>query len=118
MIAQIQFIKGITENTLPIVKLTKSKNGKNGTGTFIFLSPDIFSFESIYNRPIHGMYLIWDNKEIVGKDIQILFKEGKPFLLKVIYIFKNSNEWFHFLNFMNAYSKETGLLFSEKISLS
>lgn len=113
MIAQIQLIKGINENTLPIVKLTKSKNGKNGTATFIFISPDIFSNKLIYNRPIKGMHLLWDNKEIVGRDIQILFKDGKPFLLKVIFIFKNSQEWFNFLNFMNAYSKETGLLFSE-----
>jgi hypothetical protein len=57
------------------------------------------------------MYLIWDNKKIITKDIQIIFKEGKPFLIKTIFIFKNSNEWFNFLNFMNRYSKEMGLLF-------
>lgn len=109
MIAQIQFIRGVTETTLPIVKLTKSKNGKNGTGTFIFIFPAVFQ----YNKIIDGMSLLWENKEIIGKDIRILFKNGKPFLLKVICIFKNSKEWFHFLNFMSAYSKETGLLFSE-----
>ena len=34
------------------------------------------------------------------------------FLLKAIFIFKNEKEWFNFLNFMNFYSKETGLFLS------
>ena len=58
---------------------------------------------------INGIYLLWDNKKIISKDIQIIFKEGKPFLVKAILLFKNSLEWFNFLNFMNIYSKETGL---------
>jgi hypothetical protein len=51
--------------------------------------------------------------EIISKDIQVIFKQGQPFLMKIIFIFKNSQEWFNFLNFMNLYSKETGLFFSE-----
>jgi hypothetical protein len=43
----------------------------------------------------------------------VIFKQGQPFLMKIIFIFKNSQEWFNFLNFMNLYSKETGLFFSE-----
>ena len=111
MTVEIQFIEGIKESTLPIIRLTKSRNGQTGTATFIFINPDVFN-QFIYKIPIiNGMYLIWDNKKIITKDIQILFKEGKPFLIKTIFIFKNSNEWFHFLNFMNIYSKETGLFF-------
>ena len=33
-----------------------------------------------------------------------------------IFIFKNNQEWFDFLNFMNCYSKETGLFFTESQS--
>lgn len=113
MIAQIQFIKGVVENTLPVVKLTRSKNGQTGTGTFIFIRPEIFFLENICQQSITGMYLLWDNKEIISKDIHVIFKDGKPFLLKIICIFKNSKEWFNFLNFMNSYAKETGLFFSE-----
>ena len=111
MTVEIQFIEGIKESTLPIIRLTKSRNGKTGTATFIFINPDVFN-QFIYKIPIiNGMYLIWDNKTIITKDIQIIFKEGKPFIIKTIFIFKNSNEWFNFLNFMNIYSKEMGLLF-------
>jgi len=114
MTIQIQFIEGFKEPTLPVIKLTKSRNGKTGTATFIFLQPVIFNkmISKIYN--INGMYLVWENKKIITKDITIFFREGNPFLLKAIFIFKNSNEWFNFLNFMNHYSKETGLSFAEK----
>ena len=111
MVIEIQFIEGIKELTLPIVRLTKSRNGETGTATFIFIKPEIFKEYISQISTINGMYLVWDNKKIISKDIYILFKNGEPFLIKTIFIFKNSNEWFQFLNFMNNYSKETGLLF-------
>jgi photosystem II protein len=114
MTVQIQFIDGIFETTLPLIKLTKSINGKTGTATFIFIEPSSFDFLSYQKNTIHGMYLLWETKKISSTDIKIIFKNGKPFLLKAIFIFKNSNEWFNFLNFMNYYSKETGLSFAEK----
>lgn len=113
MTAKIEFIPEIEETTLPIVKLTKSKNGKTGTATFIFIQPNIFNLLFSKISTIDGMFLLWENKKIITKDITIMFREGKPFLLKSIFIFKNSKEWFDFLNFMNLYSKETGLFFSE-----
>jgi photosystem II protein len=114
MTIEIQFIKGLKETTLPIIKLTKSRNGKTGTATFIFLKPTIFEKMIGRSDNIDGMYLVWENKKIITHDISIFFKNGKPFLLKTIFIFKNANEWFNFLNFMNNYSKETGLSFAEK----
>jgi photosystem II protein len=114
MVVQIEFIKGQKEITSPIVKLTKSINGKTGTATFIFLKPTIFNNFSNSSFHIDGVYLKWDNKEIVTKDVVLFFKEGKPFFIKTIFIFKNSTEWFDFLNFMNLYSKEKGLLFESE----
>lgn len=114
MVAEIQFISGLKELTLPIIKLTKSRNGKTGTATFLFIKPNIFSPINLKNFSIEEIFLIYDSKKISTKDIKIFFKEGKPFLLKAIFIFKNSKEWFTFLKFMTAYSMETGLSFSEK----
>lgn len=113
MNAYIEFSRGIKETELPIIKLTKSKNGKTGTATFLFIKPSVFSDNCYSFNEIDGMYLIWENNKIVTNDIFILFKDGKPFLLKAIFIFKNSQEWFNFLNFMSCYSKETGLFFAE-----
>lgn len=108
----------IKEQILPVVKLTKSKNGETGTATFLFIKPSVFHWKTYLNYSITSMYLNWGNKKIISNDINIFFKNGKPFLLKSVFIFKNSQEWFNFLNFMTSYSKETGLFFSEKSSIS
>ena len=111
MSVEIQFIKGKKETSLPIIKLTKSLNGKTGTATFLFICPDIFNVIKFQN--FNCMHLLWDNNEITTTEINIIFKNGRPFLLKSLFIFKNEKEWFDFLNFMNLYSKETGLFFTE-----
>jgi photosystem II protein len=114
MVIEIEFIDGIKETSSPIVKVTKSINGKTGTATFLFIHPKSFDNFFEKNQPINQMSLLWNNKKIITKDINIIFKNGKPFLLKSILIFKNSLEWFNFLNFMNLYSKEKGLLFESE----
>lgn len=115
---QIQFICGVEEQIVPSgIRLTKSETGETGTATFIFLNPTVFSLfeESVLSEPlnIQGMELIWDNKKIKTNDVTVFFKDGKPSIIRSILIFKNSQEWFNFLNFMSCYSKETGLSFSE-----
>ena len=111
MNVRIEFIENKKELTLPIIKLTKSLNGKTGTATFIFIKPSLFDNKYQINT-INGMYLLWENKKIETKEIEIFFKNGNPYVIKSLLIFKNSKEWFHFLNFMNSYSKETGLSFN------
>ena len=115
---QIQFISGFEEMTVPRrVRLTKSENGETGTATFLFFQPSVFSI--FLNFPfgdsiiIESMTLIWDKKKITTKDIKIYFKNGKPNVIRAILIFRNSKDWFNFLNFMSCYSKETGLSFTE-----
>lgn len=114
MVIRIEFLKGIKETTLPVIKLTKSRNGKTGTATFIFIRPNIF--QSVFSKKssFDSISLILNKEKITSNDIILFFKEGKPFLLKAVFIFKNSNEWFRFLSFMRDYSKDTGLAFSDK----
>lgn len=111
MVLEIQFIKGIKEIISPIVKITKSVNGQTGTATFLFIYPNSLDIALQNNISITGMTLLSENQKIYTSDLTLFFKNGKPFLIKSILIFKNSNEWFYFLNFMNLYSKEKGLLF-------
>lgn len=114
MYTEIQFIKGLNEPTLPIIKLTKSRNGETGTATFLFIKPIIFEkFKNSFVF-IEAMYLVGNMQLIQTTDLIIFFKEGHPFLLKAVFIFKNSSEWFNFLKFMNYYSKKNGLWFSEQ----
>lgn len=115
---QIQFVPGFEERTVPRrIKLTKSGNGETGTATFLFFEPTVFSLFSKVNlegrSEIQGMDLLWDRKTITSKDIKIYFKNGKPQILRTIFIFQDAKDWFNFLNFMSCYSKETGLSFTE-----
>lgn len=112
MNVRIEFLKNKKELTLPIIKLTKSLNGETGTATFIFIMPSLFENINFQINTINGMYLLWENNEIKTNEIEIFFKNGSPYLLKALIIFKNSKEWFYFLNFMNYYSKETGISFN------
>ena len=64
MNARIQFIEGVKEEILPIIKLTKSRNGKTGTGTFIFINPNIFEYIQNSNMKLENISLIWENQKI------------------------------------------------------
>ena len=114
MTVGIEFIKNIKEKRLPLIKLTKSRNGKTGTATFIFIEPFVFSTIFSDKLAFDSILLVSKKERIQSNDLSIVFKQGKPFLLKAIFIFKNPNEWFLFLSFMREYSKQTGLSFSEK----
>ena len=46
MAADIQFIKGINEPSIPDVNLTRSRDGATGTATFVFNTPSIFEASS------------------------------------------------------------------------
>jgi photosystem II protein len=109
----IEFYNNIIESTLPIIRLTKSRNKMTGTATFIFIRPIIFQYFKKILNPLTKITLIWKQKKIVTNDLKIIFYKGKPFLIKCIFLFKNSKEWFQFLNFMHHYSKKTGLSFTE-----
>jgi photosystem II protein len=114
MSIKIEFIEGILENTSPIIKLTKSRNGKTGTATFIFINPRVFEIINNEIALIKSLTLNWEQKLLVTTDLEVIFKDGRPFLIKAIFIFKNAKEWFEFLNLINFYSKEIGLSFSKK----
>jgi photosystem II protein len=113
MIVYIEFYKNFSELRLPIIRLTKSKNKLTGTATFTFIKPIIFEEISKNYEALKNVSLIWENNKIISNDIKIFFYKGKPFLLKTIFLFKNPKDWFKFLNFMQYFSKETGLSFSE-----
>ncbi len=64
MNAYIEFIDEKPESSLPIIKLTKSKNGKTGTATFIFIYPSIFNMTSLSLTHLEGMNLKWKDNPL------------------------------------------------------
>ena len=113
METNIHFLENIPEPTIPLIKLTKSRNGKTGTATFLFINPFIFNHFQNEIPTLVKMELLWGKEKTTTKEIKIVFKQGKPYLVQSLFIFKNSNEWYRFLSFMQFYSKERGLVFTD-----
>lgn len=109
--AEIQFTRGITEEIVPQVRLTRSRSGQNGTATFYFDSPKALSQES--SEQITGMYLIDEEGEIVTREVKGKFVNGRPTALEAILIVKSSQEWDRFMRFMERYAQENGLQFTK-----
>ncbi|EME28472.1 [pt] photosystem II reaction center 13kDa protein [Galdieria sulphuraria] len=93
--ASIQFITGLDEKEIPDIKLTRSKDGKTD------------------QADITGMYLIDEEGEMVTREVNAKFVNGKPYKIEALYIIKNNDEWDRFMRFMDRYAKEKGLVFTK-----
>lgn len=109
--AQIQFSRGITEDVIPDVRLTRSRSGQSGTATFIFQNPK--ALESGSNEEITGMYMIDEEGEIVTREVKGKFVNGKPEALEAVLLMKSEQEWERFMRFMERYAEENGLEFGQ-----
>ena len=109
--AEIQFARGISEPTIPDVRLTRSRDGQSGTATFYFEEPQILGKDS--TEDITGMYMVDEEGEIVTREVKAKFINGRPHSLEGILIMRSSEEWDRFMRFMERYAEEQGLEFSK-----
>jgi len=105
--AKIQFSRGVDEDVTPEVRLTRSRSGESGTATFIFVNPKALSQST--TEDITGMYLIDEEGELITRDVNAKFVNGKPEALEVLYLMKSAAEWDRFMRFMERYAEENGL---------
>lgn len=108
--AEIQFSKGTPEEVVPDVRLTRSKDGNNGTATFYFENP-----QALLNAgaEITGMYMVDEEGEIMTREVTAKFVNGQPEALEALYVIKSSAEWDRFMRFMERYAEEHDLGFSK-----
>ena len=111
MVAKIQFSRGVDEDVIPDVRLTRSRNGEQGTASFNFENPKALAQDS--TDDITGMYMIDDEGEIVTREVKAKFINGKPSAIEALYIMKSDEEWERFLRFMKRYAEENGLEFTK-----
>lgn len=109
--AQIQFSRGIDEEVVPEVRLTRSKDGNQGTATFYFQNPQALS--STGTEDITGMYLIDEEGELLTREVNAKFINGQPEALEAFYLMKSEAEWERFMRFMERYAEEHDLGFSK-----
>lgn len=109
--AVIQFIQGINEEVIPDVRLTRSRDGSTGTATFRFANPKVLDAETGSKGTITGMYLIDEEGELITRDVNARFVNGKPQGIEAIYVMSEKKNWDRFMRFMERYSDENGLGF-------
>lgn len=111
MVAKIQFSRGIDEDAIPDVRLTRSRDGSQGTATFLFREPKALADDS--TEEITGMYMIDDDGEIITREVKAKFINGKPTEIEAVLLMRTSEEWDRFMLFMKRYAEENGLEFSK-----
>lgn len=109
--AQIQFSRGIDEEVVPDVRLTRSRDGSNGRAIFYFDRPK--ALDSSSTEEITGMYLIDEEGEIMTREVKGKFVNGQPTSLEAIILMNSPTEWERFMRFMERYAQEHGLGFSK-----
>ncbi|XP_075491522.1 photosystem II reaction center PSB28 protein, chloroplastic-like [Primulina tabacum] len=109
----IQFIQGTDEQTIPDVRLTKSRDGTNGMAIFTFSEPSVFDSSSVVGD-ITGFYMLDDEGVIQSVDVNAKFVNGKPAGIEAKYIMRTPREWDRFMRFMERYSNQNGLSFIKK----
>jgi photosystem II 13kDa protein len=109
----IQFIRGINETVVPDVKLTRSRDGSTGTATFRFTNPTILEASVENEGDITGMYLIDEEGELITRDVNAKFINGKPKAIESVYIIKDADNWDRFMRFMERYANENSLSFTK-----
>ena len=105
--AEIQFSRGVTEEVIPKIKVTRSKTGNSGTATFYFEDPKILRKDS--SDEITGMYLIDDEGGIVSREVKGKFVNGEARGIEAVLIMKSEGEFERFVRFMDKYAEENGL---------
>ncbi|MGB3612457.1 MAG: photosystem II reaction center protein Psb28 [Elainellaceae cyanobacterium] len=110
--ARIQFsLGGSPEDVIPDVRMTRAKDGTNGTATFYFDNPKILTEGNM--EDITGMYLIDEEGEMSTRDVNGKFVNGQPSAIEAVYAIKSVQEWDRFMRFMQRYGEENGLAFSK-----
>jgi photosystem II 13kDa protein len=109
--AEIQFTRGVREEVVPDVRLTRAKDGTNGTATFYFQNPRALDNDS--TQEITGMYLVDEEGELISREVNAKFVNGQPEALEALYVMKSVEEWDRFMRFMQRYAEENGLGFSK-----
>jgi photosystem II protein len=93
------------------VRLTRSRDGSNGTATFYFQNPKALS--SGNTEEITGMMMVDEEGELVTREVKGKFVNGKPQALEVLYLMRSADEWERFMRFMERYAKDHDLGFSK-----
>ena len=109
--ATIQFFKGVDESVVPEIRLTRSRDGRTGKALFIFEQPEALSNENI--GEMKGMYLIDEEGELVTREVNARFINGKPSALEATFVWKSEIDFERFMRFAKRYANSHGMGYTQ-----
>ena len=104
--AEIQFIRGIDEEVVPDVKLTRARDGSKGQALFYFDNPKIVQQGQL---EVMGMFMLDEEGELVTRDVNAKFVNGVATGIQAVYKMKSVQEWDRFIRFMDRYAESHGM---------
>ena len=110
--AAIQFFRGINEPVVPDIRLTRSRDGRTGQATFVFEQPQALAPETLGD--IGGMWMVDEEGEMVTREVNGKFVNGKPSALEATYTWKTEQDFERFMRFAQRYAEANGLGYSQK----
>ena len=109
--ASIQFFRGIDEPVVPDIRLTRSRDGRTGQAKFVFEQPQALAPETMGD--IGGMWMVDEEGEMVTREVNGKFVNGKPSALEATYTWKSEADFERFMRFAQRYAEANGLGYSQ-----
>ena len=110
--AAIQFFPGVDEPVVPDIRLTRSRDGRTGQALFVFEGPDALAPESMGD--IGGMYLVDEEGQLVTREVNARFVNGKASALEATFTWKTTADFERFMRFAQRYADSHGMGFAGK----
>ena len=104
--AEIQFARGVKEEVVPDVRITRAKDLSDGTATFYFDRPKALVEEG---GEVTGMYMVDEEGELTTRDVNGKFVNGEPAGIEAVFVMRGQEEWDRFMRFMERYGRDNGL---------
>jgi photosystem II protein len=108
--AAIQFFRGVDEPVVPDIRLTRSRDGRTGQALFVFEEPQALAPETMGD--ITGMFMVDEEGELVTREVNARFVNGKASALEATFTWKSSSDFERFMRFAQRYADSHDLGFS------
>jgi photosystem II protein len=108
--AAIQFFRGVDEPVVPDIRLTRSRDGRTGQALFVFDEPQALAPETMGD--ITGMFMVDEEGELVTREVNARFVNGKASALEATFTWKSSSDFERFMRFAQRYADSHDLGFS------
>jgi photosystem II protein len=95
---------------VPDIRLTRSRDGRTGQALFVFEGPNALAPEAIGD--IGGMYLVDEEGQLVTREVNARFVNGKASALEATFTWKTTADFERFMRFAQRYADSHELGFS------